>query len=387
LTAVKFLLAAKLLGPEQFGFAGVALLILAIAESISDTGLSHAIIQNPKSPKPKERGVLFSIQAIRGLLLSSGIALFSYPLARFLGIESHVDLIFMVAALPLIRNLINPAIYLSQRKLRFKNIAIYEAFGSMIDFISSLIFIYLGFDARSLILGIIFAELAKLLISWSFFRSRIYISFNWSLAENYLKFGKWIWAGSFLTCIVNQIDKLAIAKFFGPTELGIYQLSSRIAQLFLADISIAIAQFSFPKISRIEQVKKNSGQKYLEQILKKYLLVSVTIGVLIFLFANQIIAIGFGSQWGEATPILKVMLVVMLLGGVVGIMASYLRAVGLPKIVMLGIGTQLIFLVLAGSFLTLSYGAFGMAIALVIALLAAMIYYYNQIFRAKKICG
>jgi Polysaccharide biosynthesis protein. len=45
LVAVKFLALGRILGPSAIGSVSIALLAVAIAESLSDTGLPQAVIQ------------------------------------------------------------------------------------------------------------------------------------------------------------------------------------------------------------------------------------------------------------------------------------------------------------------------------------------------------
>ena len=66
LVAVKFLAIGRLLGPAAIGSVSVALLAVAIAESLSDTGLAQAVVQGRDAPTRDELGAVFTTLVARG---------------------------------------------------------------------------------------------------------------------------------------------------------------------------------------------------------------------------------------------------------------------------------------------------------------------------------
>lgn len=49
--ALKFLAIGRILGPEAIGAVSIALLAVAIAEALSDTGLAQAVVQDAMHPR------------------------------------------------------------------------------------------------------------------------------------------------------------------------------------------------------------------------------------------------------------------------------------------------------------------------------------------------
>lgn len=83
LMALKFLLAARLLGPEQIGLVGIALLSLAVVEAMTDTGISQAVIQHKNRIDRNEAGAVWTLQFVRGIVLGITLALVATPVALF----------------------------------------------------------------------------------------------------------------------------------------------------------------------------------------------------------------------------------------------------------------------------------------------------------------
>ena len=60
LVAIKFLAIGRILGPAAIGSVSVALLAVAIAESLSDTGLAQAVVQGKDTPTEDELGAVLT---------------------------------------------------------------------------------------------------------------------------------------------------------------------------------------------------------------------------------------------------------------------------------------------------------------------------------------
>src|SRR5213076_3156799 len=119
----KFLMVGRILGPSAVGIAAVALLAVAIAEALSDTGLPQAVVQGKQAPTPGQLGALWTALMCRGAL----VALLLAALAPLLESQFHLTgallLLQMAAALPLIRGLASPAYFVVTRDRGFQHIA------------------------------------------------------------------------------------------------------------------------------------------------------------------------------------------------------------------------------------------------------------------------
>jgi len=365
--ALKFLLAARLLGPEQIGLVGVALFSLAIVESLSDTGLSQAIVQKAVIINSTEAGAVWTLLLCRGLALSALLLLAAIPISSFFEIHGAAPLIAVAAVIPLLRNSINPGYFLVQRACNFRDISIYESASALIDFSVTMLLLHLNFGAISLLLGNIANESLKLLISWLWFRTSLRPNFNWKGIHSLISFGKWIWSSSLLTLVLNQLDKVLIAKFLGPTEFGLYQVAARIAQLVVTDGPVALGQYLYPNFSKRFHASPGAAQQYFKKIMLRLVPIVLIIAILLAVLAKQVIIVGLGMKWLSAAPVLRVMVMPMFLGAVIAVLVPYLRAIGKPRYVTEATLIQLIILLVSAPFLLYFYGAIGMACSLALA--------------------
>lgn len=381
LIALKFLLAARLLGPELIGLVGIATLALAIAESLSDTGLSQAVVQRHSKISAKEAGAVWTLQMVRGFVLAIALLLLAVPIAALFKIPASAGLVALAAVIPLLRNAFNPGVFLAQRDRNFRQLSLYEGCAALFDFATTLLLIHLGFGAVSILFGNIASDCVKLVLSWTWFRIPLQPTFQWRLIQTLTSFGKWVWGSSVVTLVLNQLDKVLVARFLGTTEFGLYQVSSRIAQLILADGAVALGQYLFPTFAQRHRIAQQAAKDYFMWVIKRLVPVTAIVAILLALMANFVINIALGPEWLAAVPVLRVMALSMFMGGIIAVLVAYCRAVGVPQIVAQAVIVQLLVLMLAAPLLIWQLGSVGMALAGASALAAAIAYFAVKTFK------
>lgn len=380
LIALKFLLAARLLGPEQIGLVGIATLSLAIVESLTDTGLSQAVVQRHSKINPQEAGAVWTLQMIRGLVLAIALLVLAIPIAALFKVSASAGLVALAALIPMLRNAFNPGVFLVQRDRNFRQLSIYESSAALLDFATTLLLIHLGFGAASILLGNIASDSVKLVFSWTWFRVLLRPTFEWHLIRELTSFGKWVWGSSVVTLVLNQLDKVLVARFLGTTEFGLYQVASRIAQLVVADGAAALGQYLYPTFSKHYRSSPQAAREYFTWIMKRLIPGAATIALVLIVMAGILVNVVLSAEWSSAVPVLRVLAVPMFLGAVIAVLVAYLRGIGRPKIVTQATFIQLFVLMLAAPPLLYFFAAIGMASSLAVAGTAAVAYMFRKIY-------
>ena len=381
--ALKFLLVARLLGPEQIGLVGIALLALAVVESLSDTGLAQAIVQRPDTITASQAGAVWTLQMCRGAVLAILLLAFSIPVSVLFSVPASAQLVALAALVPLLRNSFNPGLYVVQRKRDFKKLSIYEVIAALLDISTSLILARSGVGAASLLVGSMVSDASKMIFTWTWFRLPLKVSFQWSLIKEFTAFGKWIWGSSVVTLVLNQLDKVLVAKFLGTAEFGLYQTANRIAQLVVADGVVALSQYLYPTFSQRFRVSPEKAYDFYIWVIKRVVPVVACISILLAVFSTLIIQKILGDQWVASAPVLRIMAVTMFFGAIIAVLVAYTRAIGNPQIVTKSVTAQLIVFVLLAPLLTWKFGGVGMASASACALACATYAFIKQINKSK----
>ncbi|QQX89575.1 oligosaccharide flippase family protein (plasmid) [Cupriavidus necator] len=383
MVAVKFLVVGRLLGPEALGVAGVALLAVAIAEALSDTGLPQALIQGQRAPAPAELGAVWSALACRGAL----VALLLLGLAPLLEAQFHLagalPLLQLAAALPLLRGVASPAYYVVTRERNFRRVAVLESVVAVADCAISVGCALGGAGAYSVVIGLLVAETLKSALTWATMRPRPPLQLRWTGIGHFLGFSRWIWAASVVNLLLNQFDKVMVGKLLGPAQLGAYQMSSKLAQMLLADAGIAMSQYLFPTFAARHRQQDGAAARLLRRLLGLGALALVLAVAALNLAAAPLFLLLLGPGWLEAVPLFRVFTLNMAIGALIALLVAYLRAIGEPRVATHASVLQVGVLLVCVPPATHWWGATGIAWSMTVGLASAMAWMLANALRSK----
>jgi len=308
------------------------LLSVAIAEALSDTGLAQAVVQAKGMPTRRELGAVWTTLTTRGML----IALLLIALAPLMNAQFHLGgsllLLQMAAALPLIRGVASPAYYIIQRERRFAQLAGVETFSAFADCAICLACAWSGTGVFAVLIGMVAGETLKTVLTWTTMGPRPPVRLAWHGIGHYVNFSRWIWAGSVVNLLLNQFDKVLVAKLLGPVALGAYQMSSKLAQMLLVDASIALGQYLFPTFSAHHRREDGSAARLFFRYLTVIVIGEVAIVLLLRWTAAPLFMLVLGPAWMSAVPLFRIFVINMAFGATNSMLVAYLRGVGAPKV-------------------------------------------------------
>jgi len=385
LLALKFFLAAKILGPEKMGIAGIVILVTSVVESLSETGMLEAVIQSHIKLNPLRSGSVLIIQLLRGGFVTVTLLLFALPISNILNSPESYSLILLAAPISLIRNAVNPGVFLLRRHKDFKKIFFYEAVGSIFDISITFTLIYQGFGPEAIVFGMILGDFLRLFMSWTFFRIPTVPNINFRVIQDLITFGKWIWGAGVLTVLLNQIDKILVIKFLGVTEFSFYQMSSRIAQLVITDGPILLGQYLYPNFCERNRISRLNLNKYFKRIFIFMIFVIFLPLIFLEISAPIIVQSFFGEEWNPMVKLIRLMAIPMYLGAIIAILLPYVRSIGRPSIITNTTILQFISLCVLSVPLIYFYQLTGMIMAISLAGFTAILYLLFNVYPLTKI--
>jgi O-antigen/teichoic acid export membrane protein len=367
LVAFKFFLLARLLGPHSIGLIAACLMALSIAESLTEMGMSHALIQRQKLLDPKSLDALWTATAVRGVLLSAVLFAASGWIARLINIPEGITVLQMVALVPLARCLVSVRLVIAQRERRFRTVGLLTTTFVMADFVMSSVAALVYRDVVWVLAALPLSEFMRALASHIVLKTRPRLNFDTKPLGEIMEFGRWVWASSLLTVIVNQLDRIITVKTFGVQTLGLYQTASRLAQFGVADFGIALNQYLFPNFSEIARQDKNRAVRHALALFSHLGTIALVVATFLAVAARDIIRLALGAQWDGAVPFFRVFVFLMAAGVLVGLLTAYLRGTGKPSRVTRATVLQLMVLLAMSAGLVPWLGAIGVAIAAAIS--------------------
>ncbi|EJS74035.1 oligosaccharide flippase family protein [Bacillus wiedmannii] len=382
LLGIKFLLIARLLEPKEIGIISIALISLTLAEALTEIGIMQAVVQSKN--KIDHHYVIWTLQCSRGFFITLVLLVCNSFLVNLFGEPEARNILILVAFVPLVKNLMSAKYYSEIRVKNFRAISIVFGLSSIIDLTMSLVLVSMFKDPIFAILSLLVAELIKSILTHVIFGWTIKFDFRFYLIKDIMAYGRWIWGNSISSFVVNQFDKIVASTFLGTKLLGLYQMSQKMTQLAVADISFAAGQYLFPQFSSIYRANGNSKElkKYYSDMMLLMFSFAFMLSGFVIIYAEQVINIVFGDGWEEMLNLIQFMMIGSSLAAIMNISVVYNRAIGKPKKVTLVSYVQLGIFVISCLILVRFLSAFGLVISSIFSYIVGLML-LNMSFKNK----
>lgn len=317
---------ARTIDNHQFGLLTVSLVIIALADTLSDFGIANSIIQR-KEISQLELTTLYWLNVGLGVLVCIAVFLLSDVIA---GVLHNPDLS------PLIKTLAFAFIViphgqqfraLMQKELEFSKIGSIETVSVLVGFsVTVTAAMYYPF-AITAIIGYLVNTVVRTSL-FGFFGRKIYRpGFHFSLksVNSNLKFGAWLTADSVINYVNTNLSTLVLARILGAGVAGGYNLAYNVAVVPPMKLNPIITRVLFPAFAKIQDDTAKLRVNF-------YKLLSI-VGIINFpallglmVVSNNFVPLVFGEKWQFITPILQLLCVVGLLRSIGNPIGSLLMA-------------------------------------------------------------
>src|SRR3990170_1960854 len=221
-TLLKLAILARLLTPAQFGLFGIAALVLAFLEIISETGINVFLIQH-KGKYEEYVDTAWVVSIIRGAAISLFIFLLSPFIAVFFKNSAVTPLLYLTALIPLVRGFINPINIRYQKNLEFAKELSYRFAVTFIEFSASIYFAFVLRSPESLLYAMIVSGIFEVFLSFIFIKPNPKLKFEIKKASEIIKKGKWVTGFGLFNYLFSKGDDIVVGRILGEAPLGIYQ--------------------------------------------------------------------------------------------------------------------------------------------------------------------
>lgn len=386
---IQFVL-ALLLFPEDYGLVGMAVVFIAFLEVFNDLGMNAALIQRKEEKlTPLHFDTAFWTGMAWGLLLYLLMAFVGTPLiADFYG-EDKLRMIIPVMSLSL---LINPVNLVHQAQLikamNFKKLALINNAGNIISGIIALLLAYLGMGVWALV----FYSLTKVVVALPLYfkATNWFPKLNWKreMFDDIFGFGVYTTGTNFFNKLTGNIDMLLIGKLVGSAALGFYSFAYLATNIVRDQIVAVVNKVLYPVYTKMQDDKKKMLELFLKIIsINNFVVYPLILGL--YLFAEFLIPLLFGSKWDNAIPLIKILSVAVMIQMLNNSHTTLFRAAGEVRLEFtLQVIKSVVFFVPLITLGVYKYGvegaAYGFAVATFLSV-ALSFYFMNKVFGLRLI--
>lgn len=267
------------------------------ASILSDMGMSARLIQK-KELTDELRDTVFWINIVLGFTIGGIMALAS-PLIAWAFHEPALQtvLVFMSIAFPLGAAGSSP-LALLERTGRFRSIAIVEICSAVTGAGTGIAAAANGFGIMSLILLILVTSALSTLLFWALCGWHPTLRWSYKEFRGLLPFSGNLVGHNIINYFARNADGMLIARFLGPTELGLYNLAYRIMLLPLQNLTDVVNRAFFPVFSGQQHDRTLIGTNYLK-LLTFISLITAPLMLGLWAVRDPFVVVALGEKWRD----------------------------------------------------------------------------------------
>jgi O-antigen/teichoic acid export membrane protein len=377
LRAVSMVVLARLVAPEHFGLVGMVTAFTGLLSLFRDGGLAAAMVQK-ETVSEEVLSALFWINLTIGIVLALLTIAAAPLLAAFYGEPRLIGITIALASSFVFNGAMAQHGALLQRRMRFGML-------NGLGILALIVSICIGTGMAAAGLGywaLVAMAASQPMINFV----GLWLAAGWKPGPPsravgvgaMLHYGGLITLNSLLLYVAFNVDKVLLGRFFGPQVLGLYGRAYQLISLPTDNLNTTLGWVMFPALSRVQ----GDPPRLRGMFLKSYglfLAIVVPVSVACGLFAEEIVRVLLGPQWGAAVPVFRLLVPTILAFAMINPMGQLMQATGQAAR-----SLKLAFLIapvaIAGYALGLSNGAQGVALGFSAAmmLLVGPVVYWSR---------
>lgn len=290
---------ARLITPDEFGLAQSALIVVGLANLLSQMGVGPAIVQRSNlTEKHIRAGATLSmlLGALLGLVVFFGAGLLSdfFKMPALVPVMQLISVIFIVESITIISQ------SLLQREMKLKMLVLADIISYSFGYgLVSITLGYLGYGVWALVWGAIAQAVVRNVVVTIIRPHSMIPYFGSKETKELLYFGGGFTIARFANYFAGQGDNIVVGRYLGADMLGVYSRAYSLMVKPASLIGTAIDKTLFPAMA----ARQNEPEKLIKAFLSgSYLMtiISLPIGLILVIAAPEIIIGLLGDQWVEA---------------------------------------------------------------------------------------
>lgn len=298
------LVLARLLTPHEYGLIGYIMILVAVFNSIVDSGFSNALIRK-KDAGEADYSTAFIFNLAVSLVMVAAMVLVAVPFSRFFKEPQLVSLVRVMSVIVVIN-----ALALIQRTRLVKSVDFKtQTKASLISSVSSgavgLAMAFGGLGVWSLVGQQISRQLINTVCLWILNRWKPTWRFSWSSFRELFGFGWKLLVSGLIDTVWKEIYQLVIGKFYSTSTLGQYTRGKQFSDIFSSNMTSIVQRVSYPVLSSIQDERERMKEGY-RKIIRTTMLASFVLLFGLSAVAESLLTVLIGPQWKEAVHYLQI---------------------------------------------------------------------------------
>ena len=301
---------ARTLGPEAFGVFAIGLVILTFASFVSNFGFSWSLLQRVELHDDDVR-FAWTWQCAVGLVTMVGLYFSAPYLAVYFREPQAQGVIEWLSIACLLNAAAAPAIYLLQRDLNFRALGMMQVGSYALGYLLVGVPMALtGWGVQSLVAAWLVQAAAQFVVGYALKPHPLRPLFWYSSARLAMGTGRAVFLTNVVNWLLNNLDRILIARLLNATSLGLYNVAYNLATLPNSVLLGALQPAFTAAGARFQHDTPRLARAYL-QMLATVCVLGFPVFAVFGLMSPDAVAFLYGSKWVDAGWVLAILFFAM----------------------------------------------------------------------------
>jgi O-antigen/teichoic acid export membrane protein len=296
---------ARLLSPDDYGIAGMALVAGTFVLVFGDLGLGAALIQR-EAITEADRSTTFWLSLGSGVIATAATLAVAAPLARFFDEPAVEGLVSVLAFSFLITSLGATQRALLTREMNFNAIELRVMVGTLISGIVAVVLAALGYGPWAIV--------GQYMTMAAISTTMLVVAARWwpraapsmTSVRNLAGLSLGVLGNRILYTLEDAATNTLIGRSLGPAALGAWTVSTNVVLIPVSRLTVPIGEVLFPAFSRIQDDRDRIGVMWLTAI--RYGAAISTPALLgLAAVTPDFVPVVLGDRWAATEPVLQVL--------------------------------------------------------------------------------
>ncbi|MUH73683.1 lipopolysaccharide biosynthesis protein [Psychrosphaera haliotis] len=325
---VSSLVLVRILSPQDFGIAAIAMSLYSLVSLFGDFGLNTALIQKNKLEK-SDYDTGFTINLIFGVVACLFFVIMANTISVFFEDPRLEPVIYAVSSLFVISSFKNIKVVDFQIEMNFHLELKLQVIPKLISFFGTLLMAYLLESYWALIFGSLLVTLLN--VTFSYVMLPYMPSLSLKGVRTLFNFSKWIMLNNLFYYLNNKSVDLIVGKFISTSAAGIYSISKEMATLPATEIAAPINKASYPAYAK-QKSNFEALRELFYQTTSMITVIALPASLGLMITADYFVPTVLGDKWMSAIPVIQLLSVFAFISSVSSNNGYIFLALGKPKV-------------------------------------------------------
>ena len=354
---VSTIILARLLVPADFGLIAMAMVVIAVLETLGSFSFDMALIQNQTAER-HHYDTAWTFSVLYALFSAVALVLLAGPTAHFYNDPRLESILYCLAIATFVTGFENIGMVAFRKDLELNKEFNFLITKKLVSFVVTVVLAFTLRNYWALIFGMLASRITGVLLSYFVhpFRPRFSLE-GWA---DLFHFSKWMVINNILLFFYHRSVDLIIGKLSGPRALGLYSIAYEISNLPSSQLVAPITRAVYPGYSKVAADPERLRSGFLK-VLALLALVTVPIGTGIAVTSDPIVSLFLGPKWIDSSPLIAILAFYGVIQSLQSNTGAVFLALGKPRILAYLVGLNSVLLVPALAWGASTAGAYGAA--------------------------